>query len=261
MRILTFLTSCAVVPLSVVPAAALAQGQTTPAPTPVPSQDQTVPAPGQTTTTTTPAPDQGTTAATPAQDQSAAPATTQSTATSAADSESAAANGSTFRGFRLEGQVGWDRFAALGRDRNSLGYGGEFGFDGKLGPLVIGPSFNYWRGDDTVICAAARGGQRCATSYRELGATVRVGVQVAPALLVYGKGGYVNNTHRQQFISSATNGAGQYDIRDDADGWQAGGGAELSLGRHFFVDAEYRYSSYNDNTHRQRVLGGFGIRF
>ncbi|MFK9236806.1 hypothetical protein ACJEKV_25880, partial [Escherichia coli] len=79
---------------------------------------------------------------------------------------------------------------------DGVGYGAEAGFDGQIGPVVIGPSVSYYRGDDAQVCAPQSGGNACTKSFREVAATARVGLQVAPALLIYGKGGYVTNYQR-----------------------------------------------------------------
>ena len=47
---------------------------------------------------------------------------------------------STFRGFRVEGNVGGDRFSSLGQRNTKLGYGATFGFDGAIGnKIIVGP--------------------------------------------------------------------------------------------------------------------------
>jgi len=84
-------------------------------------------------------------------------------------------------------------------------------------------------------------------------------VLVTPQLLVYAKGGYVNNEQRKRFDAPV----GETSFYDHyrTDGYQLGGGAEYSLTDMFYVNAEYKYSNYHSHTARQRALIGFGVRF
>ena len=232
-------------------APAAAQDATT-----APTQDTTpAPAPAQ-DTTPAPAPAQDTTSA-PAPDAAPAPAPT------------GGATGSSFRGFRLEGNFGGDRFQSQGVHNDSFGYGGTVGFDGQIGDrIVIGPEASYWRADgySENFTSGVVGGTVAHKSFDEYGVAVRAGVRLAPQLLVFGKGGYVNNEQRKSFIAPA--GQTSYYNHFNTDGYQVGGGAELSLDNRFqgvlaglYVSAQYVYSNYSDHTSRQRVMGGVGIHF
>lgn len=178
----------------------------------------------------------------------------------------------SFRGFRLEGNVGGDRFKAEGDHKTKFGYGGTAGFDGLIGDrIVVGAEGSYWRPNHgSNACAGFGGGLLCQQSFRELGAAVRVGYLFTPKILIFGKGGYVNNLQRNSFASSSglfyVNGnivgpgysASQ---RYSTDGYQVGGGAEYSLTDMFYVSGQYVYSRYHDHTSRQRAMFGAGIRF
>ncbi|USI73443.1 outer membrane protein [Sphingomonas morindae] len=177
-----------------------------------------------------------------------------------------------FRGFRIEGNIGADRFKAEGDKNTKLGYGGAAGFDGVLADkIVVGVEGSYWRPNKgTRDCASFGGGTLCQSSSHELGAAVRVGYLITPALLVFGKGGYVNDTQRNSFaadnglfyVNGAIVGPG-YAARThgSTDGYQAGGGVEFSLTPMFYVSGQYVYSRYDDHTSRQRALAGVGLRF
>ena len=178
----------------------------------------------------------------------------------------------SFRGFRLEGDVGGDRFKAEGDHKTKFGFGGTAGFDGVVADrIVVGAEGSYWRpnhGSDD--CTGFGGGVLCQQSFRELGAAVRVGYLVTPKILVFGKGGYVNNLQRNSFVSSTglfyVNGnivgpGFSASRRYSTDGYQAGGGVEYSLTDMFYVSGQYVYSRYNDHTSRQRAMFGAGIRF
>lgn len=177
-----------------------------------------------------------------------------------------------FRGFRIEGDVGGDRFKAEGDKNSKLGYGGSAGFDGVIdNKIVVGVEGSYWRPNKgTSDCTGLDGGALCQASLHELGAAVRVGYLITPALLVFGKGGYVNDTQRNSFLSNS----GLYYVNGNivgpgysashhtsTDGYQAGGGAEFSLTPMFYISGQYVYSRYDDHTSRMRAMGGVGIRF
>ncbi len=178
----------------------------------------------------------------------------------------------SFRGFRLEGNVGGDRFKAEGDKNTKFGYGGTFGFDGMIGSkIVVGAEGSYWRPNKgTSDCTSLNGGALCQQSSHELGAAIRVGYLLTPSLMVFGKGGYVNDKQRNSFLSST----GLYYVNGNivgpgfsatdhysTDGYQAGGGVEYSLTPMFYVNGQYVYSRYDDHTSRQRAMFGAGIRF
>jgi outer membrane immunogenic protein len=175
----------------------------------------------------------------------------------------------TFQGFRVEGNVGWDKFQALGEHNNKLGYGGTVGWDGTImNKVVIGPEASFWRANNwSQNCAGGvAGGSVCTKSFEEWGAAVRVGYMVTPNVLVFGKGGYVNNEQRRRFDAPA----GETSFYDHyrTDGYQVGGGVEFSMADRFsgplsglYVNAQYVYANYADHTSRQRVMGGVGIHF
>jgi len=174
---------------------------------------------------------------------------------------------STFRGIRIEGNAGGDRFQSQGHHNDRFGFGGTIGFDGVIGDkIVIGPEGSYWHANDgSENCSGGQtGGTICHKSFEEWGAGVRAGYLVTPNFLVYGKGGYVDNEQRKRFTAPA----GQTGFYDHfrTDGYQVGGGVEYSLGRDvmkmpLFVGAQYVYSQYNDHTSRQRVMGSIGFHF
>jgi outer membrane immunogenic protein len=185
------------------------------------------------------------------------------TAAIAAISSAASAQETSFRGFRLEGNVGGDRFQSQGQHNDRLGYGGTIGFDGMIGDkIVVGPEASFWRANKwTENCTGVGGGTECNKSFEEYGAAVRAGFLIQPRLLVFGKGGYVNNEQRQRFDTPAANLSYNH-FRTD--GYQVGGGVEYTVmdsSMPVYVNAQYVYSNYTDHTSRQRVMAGIGIRF
>jgi outer membrane immunogenic protein len=178
----------------------------------------------------------------------------------------------SFRGIRIEGDVGADRFKAEGDRKTRFGYGGSGGFDGVIADrIVVGAEGSYWRPNKgSSACGDFGGGTLCQRSRYEIGAAVRIGYLVTPALLVFGKGGYVHDRQRNSFQSSsglyyvdgAVVGPGYSNSApSSSDGYQAGGGVELSLTPMFYVSGQYVYSRYDNDTSRQRAMFGAGIRF
>jgi outer membrane immunogenic protein len=178
-------------------------------------------------------------------------------------------NTTKFEGFRIEGNIGGDRFSANGNHNDKLGYGGTVGWDGSIGDkLVVGPEASYWRANHwNGDCAGGVvGGSVCTKSFEEWGAAVRVGYKLTPNVLVFGKGGYVNNEQRKRFDAPA--GETSFYNHYRTDGYQVGGGAELSMADRFqgvlsglYLNGQYVYSQYNDHTKRQRLMAGIGLHF
>jgi outer membrane immunogenic protein len=173
-----------------------------------------------------------------------------------------------FEGFRVEGNVGGDRSQALGRHNDKFGYGGTVGWDGSIGNrIVVGPEASYWNANNgSQVCAGVAEGSACTKSFEEWGAAVRVGYKLTPNVLVFGKGGYVSAEQRKS-IDGPTGAELSYD-HYHTDGYQVGGGAELSMANRFsgvmqglYLNAQYVYSNYDDHTSRQRVMAGVGLHF
>ena len=179
----------------------------------------------------------------------------------------------SFRGFRIEGNAGGDRWEALGRHRTKFGYGATAGFDGLIyDRVVIGVEGSYWRSNHyTEICAPGlNGGSVCDKSFEEYGAAVRAGYLVTPKLLLFAKGGYANNEQRKSFNPSGSRfyvngqivGPEQpYYRHQGYSGYQVGAGAEYSITNLVYANVQYVYSNFETHTLRQRVMGGIGIRF
>jgi len=176
-----------------------------------------------------------------------------------------ASNGTSFRGVRVEGNVGGDRFQSQNDHNDKFGYGGTVGFDGTIGQrIVIGAEGSYWNpGKGNENCNAVTGGSTlCHKAFEEWGVAARAGVLATPQLLVFGKAGYVNSEQRVRLDGPVSTLA--YD-HDNIGGYQVGGGVEYTVmpqGRMpVYVNAQYVYSNYDNNTSRQRVMAGVGIRF
>lgn len=187
-----------------------------------------------------------------------------------ASSASASAEDFTFRGFRIEGNAGWDQYRALGDRNGNFGYGGQAGFDGQIGNrIVVGPEVNYWRpnhGQNTVGAGLVGGGAVLRQSRDQWGSAVRIGVLATPDFLIYGKGGYVNAAQRSAVLDST--GAVIGASRGHTDGYQYGGGLEYTLHDRFsfaptglYLSAQYVRDHFDNGTRDQHAMGGIGIRF
>ncbi len=175
----------------------------------------------------------------------------------------------SFRGFRLEGNLGYDKASSEGDHNSKFGYGGSVGFDGQIGKIVVGPEFSYWRPNrdrNTVVTTGPLGGTVYHQQRDQLGAAVRVGYLVTPDFLIFGKGGYANSDQRKAFIAPA--GELSYFGRGRADGYQFGGGIEYTLHDRFsslpgglYISAQYVQAQYDNHTKDQHAMGGIGFRF
>lgn len=179
------------------------------------------------------------------------------------DGTEVAANGTTFRGIRVEGNIGGDRFQSEGNHHDKLGYGGTVGFDGTYGEhLLVGAEGSYWRANNwNENCTGlADGNNICHKSFEEWGAAVRAGYITSSGLLLFGKAGYVNAEQRKRI----DNPAGAQLVYDHyrADGYQVGGGVEFSPTHSpLYMNVQYVYSNYHGHSSRQRVMAGIGVRF
>jgi outer membrane immunogenic protein len=178
-------------------------------------------------------------------------------------SESTQTDGAIFRGIRLEGDIGGDRFTSQHDHHTKLGYGGTVGFDGQYNRFVLGAEGSFWHADGRNVAYRDYGPNAVQQeSYREWGAAVRAGYLLSPEFLVFGKAGFVNNEQHTFNIPPA--GGPATLVSENTDGYQLGGGVEYSMpmmGLPVYVNAQYVYSQYDNHSSRQRLMGGIGIRF
>lgn len=176
----------------------------------------------------------------------------------------------SFGGFRVEGNIGWDRASALGDHNSKLGYGGSAGWDGNLTDrIVIGPEVSYWRPNhnrNTTSAPGVTGGTVFHEGRDMWAGDVRIGFRATPDLLVFGKGGFVTQAQRSTFLAPA--GQTGYATRGHADGYQVGGGVQFAPNDHFsfvpanvYISAQYVYSDFDNHTHDQHAMAGIGFRF
>ncbi|MEP2235175.1 MAG: outer membrane beta-barrel protein [Alteripontixanthobacter sp.] len=195
---------------------------------------------------------------------------------------------SPFTGLRGEGIVGYDNIRA-GSSRDDDGnnnndqsvdgviYGIGLGYDVDLGSVVIGAEGEFV--DATADTEFDDGdfegfGFGNVSAGRDLYLGGRIGVNAAPNVLAYVKGGYTNAK-----LNILTNdGSRDFENDFDLDGYRIGAGGEYAINQNTFFKLEYRYSNYSraevdqDGTlpdsdrfdvdlDRHQVVAGVGIRF
>lgn len=163
-----------------------------------------------------------------------------------------------FNGVRLEARLGWETptisdAGNVYKIDSAVSYGGEVGFDARLGRKVVAGPYAVYEFSSVKLCNA--GG--CLSEDGNLGVGGRIGVAVSPTVLVYGKLGYA----RIRFTASSGGVTGS----DSADGVQGAIGLNLNFGRHAYGMVEINYADYGKfagvNLQRRHVAAGIGMRF
>lgn len=182
-----------------------------------------------------------------------------------------------FTGPRVEVIGGWDRLSNqnLGVRNHTDGfvYGLGAGYDVQFGGAIIGVE-----GDATLSTAKQKatgilvpGDVDTLRADRDLYIGARAGFAIAPATLLYVKGGYTNARFTATYVAPA----GVYQRGSGTlDGWRVGAGIEQkfsAFGPGGFIKAEYRYSNYSNlnvgnansdvDVDRHQVVAGVGVRF
>lgn len=165
----------------------------------------------------------------------------------------------SFTGLRVQGLAGWDRTQAYGGHKDGVLYGAGLGYDVQRGGILIGidGEIDGSTAKDCVGSATAADPRLCAKAGRDLYVGGRVGTLLGARTLLYAKAGYTNARYSLGDNNGTTNVGGSKNF----DGLRVGGGLEYALTRNAFVNAEYRYSNYQDGLSRNQVVGGFGVRF
>ncbi len=195
----------------------------------------------------------------------AEPALAQASPSAASDADATTGGGTSFRGVRVEGNLGGDRFQSEGKHDDNFGYGATVGFDGVVAKrIVIGAEGSYWRSDDwgNNHSNLSDGNSIDHKAFQEWGAAIRAGYLVTPDMLVFGKAGYVNGEQRRRIDGPSGNQLVYDHYR--ADGYQVGGGVEYDITHGkapVYTNVQYVYSNYHGDTSRQRLMAGIGVRF
>lgn len=161
-------------------------------------------------------------------------------------------------GVRAEARIGYETptvsdSSGIYKIGSAVSYGGEIGFDLKVGSKVqVGPYAAY-EFSSVELC----GSGACLKEDGNLAVGGRIGVAVSPKVVVYGKVGYAR-------ISFSLK-SGSYTGTDSKDGVQGAIGVDFNINRNVYVMIEANYGDYGQfgsvNLARRQLAGGVGFRF
>ncbi|KRB80821.1 hypothetical protein ASE00_17550 [Sphingomonas sp. Root710] len=158
--------------------------------------------------------------------------------------------------YRVEAHGGWDRVTVGGGGDEGITYGLAVGVDIPLGSVAfIGFEGSADLSTTKECFGSVAFGRFCEKAGRDLGAVVRVGVNVSKGLKLYALGGYSNARITDSFTSTI----GSSKVSTNGDGYRLGAGAEIKLGKAAYTKLEYRYSNYEAGYARHQVIGGLGL--
>ena len=166
-----------------------------------------------------------------------------------------------FSGFRVEGLIGWDHTEILDDDQGAPLYGIGVGYDYQTGRAVLGLEAEASDSNNNGCLGNVinPGDRLCAGTGRDLYIGARAGLIVGRNVLLFAKAGYVNTRFTSEYDPGA--GGAVTSFHYTVGGLRVGGGAEVAIGRHFYVRAEGRYTEYRDGGNRGALLGALGFRF
>lgn len=177
---------------------------------------------------------------------------------------------SSIGGLKIAVVGGYDRVELKGADFKESGdgfvYGVTAGYDKQFGNAIVGAEVEF-SDPETKISLGDDDTDVRIRADRQLYAGLRIGGQVLPSLLLYGKGGYVNSKF---FVGADLPGDAEYGYSDKMEGYRLGAGAEYQRGN-TFGRLEYRYTDFGayrgilDNggldVARHQVVVAAGLRF
>lgn len=174
-----------------------------------------------------------------------------------------------FTGAHIEALGGYDNVEG----DDGFAYGVGAGFDFQAGSVILGVEGEFM---DSTTGERGRsvftaGDTLRTDAARDLYVGGRIGFEVAPGTLLYGKAGYTN----ARFKTRYNNGAGVVTSSgNNLDGYRLGAGIEKKFalfGPSGFVKAEYRFSNYDNlnvgganidiDADRHQGIVGVGVRF
>lgn len=166
-------------------------------------------------------------------------------------------------GFRIEAVGGYD-LTKINGDTGGIVYGLGAGYDfrvGRRGSLGIDAEAADSTTDGCLLNFAQPGDSLCSAAGRELYVGARAGIWVGNRVQLYARAGYTNARFRTVYDDGVAGSAGDLAFSQNLDGFRVGAGAQLRLGRHAYLGAEYRYSNYEGGGDRSQAVGTFGFRF
>lgn len=167
-------------------------------------------------------------------------------------------NDAKLDGVRLEARIGYETptvsdSSGIYKIGSAVSYGGEIGFDLKVGSKVqVGP-YAVYEFSSVKLCDTGA----CIKEDGNLGVGGRIGVAVSPNAVIYGKVGYTHIT----FSANAAFGSGSA----SKDGVQGAIGVDYNINRNVYLMLEANYGDYGNiggvNLARRQLAGGVGFRF
>ena len=163
-----------------------------------------------------------------------------------------------FNGVRAEARIGYETptisdNGTVYKIGSAASYGGELGFDLKLGNKVVAGPYAVYEFSSVKLCS----GVNCLKEQGNLGVGGRIGVVVSPTVLIYAKAGYARIT----FNANTAFGSGS----DSKDGVQGALGVDVNFSKHVYGLVELNYGDYGKyygvNLQRRHALAGVGVRF
>lgn len=161
-------------------------------------------------------------------------------------------------GVRLEARIGYETptvsdSSGIYKIGSAVSYGGEIGFDLKVGKSVqVGP-YAVYEFSSVELC----GSGACLKEDGNLAVGGRIGVAVSPKAVIYGKVGYT----RIGFSLKS----GSFTGTDHKDGVQGAIGVDYNINRNVYLMLEANYGDYGNyygvNLARRQLAGGVGFRF
>lgn len=169
-----------------------------------------------------------------------------------------AAAAQDFDGVRAEARIGYETPTVSGNGQvykigSAASFGGELGYDFKLGPKVVAGPYAVYEFSTVKLCS----GPDCIKEKGNLGVGGRIGIAVAPNVLIYAKAGYARIT----FDANTAFGSGS----DSKGGVQGALGIDYNFSKHVYGLVELNYGDYGKfygvNLQRRHALAGVGVRF
>lgn len=149
---------------------------------------------------------------------------------------------------------------ACRKDKDAIEYHGRIGFDKQMGKVVIGAVGEFGKSQIRDSVSAFSTTPAFYTMTREIdwnaALRLRAGFVAGERTLFYATGGGAYAKIDNSFSTGNTANSFVVSGKDDAWGWQAGGGVEQKLGRNFSIGLEYLYSRYDDSDARVAVGTG-----
>ena len=145
-------------------------------------------------------------------------------------------------------------------DKDGIEYHARVGFDSQMGKFVLGAVGEFGKSEISDSVSAFSTTPAFYTMTREIdwnaALRLRAGFVAGEKTLFYATGGGAYAKIDNRFTTGNTANSFVVSGKEDAWGWQAGGGVEQKIGSSFSIGVEYLYSRYDDDGARVNVGTG-----